>query len=224
MLTDSIQRAPQAVADWPFDATEVVRVTGVLTDKVAKETADELDRTELWRDEWYIADARDGSVHKVDEDEFLKASETSKGSDVVRYSSARTITPLRLGKLELTSRVRDALLADDTIEALSSILGVAVKPATAGNAALYTRDNFLRAHSDEFDGWVASLILYLSLDSWSENDGGRLGLSSDGHVSRSAPIHNSLVLIPLRERNHHWVEPVRSDYRRMSLTVHLCRQ
>lgn len=224
VLTDAIRQTPRTSANWPYDATEVARVTGVLTEEAAKETADELDRSELWRDEWYVADARDGSVHKVGEDEFLAASTSSNGPELVRYSSVRTITPLRLGKLEVTSRVREALLADDTIEAVSSILGVAVKPATAGNAARYTHGDFLRAHSDEYDGWVASLILYLSLDSWSEPDGGRLALSSDGKVSYSAPVHNSLVLIPLRAGNHHWVEPVRSDYRRMSLTVHLCRQ
>ncbi len=199
----------------------------VLTDPfgadLATAAARELEEADGWDRRWYVARAASGAIETVTAAEFAAAR--TDGSTDVPYSRVEILDPAGLRQLPACGELMRLLSGTDFARRVSDVVGQRVEAASEVNAAAYRKGDYLRAHRDDFDGWVTSCVLYLSVAPWQDSDGGLLGIRADeGPRASTPPTHNTIGMIPLRSDLRHWVEPVTGEsFVRRSLNIHFRR-
>jgi hypothetical protein len=223
----SLEKAGGALrlSDWPAAAEGPLELWDFLHYEQSLRILSELESAESWVRQWQIQEpGTGGKIRTVDEETFRSTAPRSSETQPFWYCAVRTLSLGRLRGLPATSGLLTELNSKSFLDALSAKFGFAVAPASGVNGARYEEGDFLRAHQDNFEGWVGSLVVYLSRRAWSDEDGGRLGFHGANGVSYARPAHNSACIIPISDRNYHWVEPVMSAaHSRLSLNLHLCR-
>jgi hypothetical protein len=170
---------------------------------VADRAVEELKACRSWTSQYAVLDgAGVGSPATLTE---FRAAQPRR-----RYYLCEVMNPDVLTASPACGRILEAMGEGWLTDVCVAVTGTELQRRPWTNVSRYRKGAFLGGHNDIHDGRVIGAIVYLNSPDHSEGAGGEFFLRAPGgDIVRTAPLHNSLALIPLRAELFHGVTPVK---------------